>query len=75
MMKNWSKLGFEAKMSRSSVMDKNSMMGGVDMSDAYLLSYRSTRKRLKKYYQKHFCHLIYIYCLNSYFLHEKQQAK
>jgi hypothetical protein len=45
-MKNWSKLGFEAKTSRSTkvVIDYNSMMGRLDMSDAYLISYCSTRK-------------------------------
>jgi hypothetical protein len=36
------------------VIDYNSRMGGVDLSDAYLTSYHSTRKRLKKFYQKHF---------------------
>jgi hypothetical protein len=50
------------------VVDYNLMMGGVDMSDAYLVSYRSTRKRLKKFYQKHFRQLIDICCLNSYLL-------
>jgi hypothetical protein len=40
------------------VMDYHSSMGGVDLSDACLTSYHSTRKRLRNYYQKHFRHLI-----------------
>jgi hypothetical protein len=31
------------------VIDYNLMKGGVDMSDAYLVSYHSSWKRLKKY--------------------------
>jgi hypothetical protein len=50
------------------VTDYNSRMGGVNLSDAYMKSYRSIRKRLKNYYQKHFHHIIDICCLNSYFL-------
>jgi hypothetical protein len=33
-------------------------MGGVDMSDAELVSYHSTKKRLKMYYQKHCCYMM-----------------
>jgi hypothetical protein len=50
------------------------MMGGVDMRDAHLVCYCSTR-RLKKYYQKHFCHLINISCGNSYLLYKKTGGK
>ena len=32
--------------------DCNDKMGGVDRSDAYLSSYTSARKQLKKYYMK-----------------------
>jgi hypothetical protein len=46
--------------------DYNSRMGSVDLSEAYLTSYHSTRKSLKEYYQKHFPHLTDICCLNSY---------
>lgn len=53
------------------VLDYNKKMGGVDLSDAYLVSYRSSRKRLKKYYQKHFRHMVDICCLNSYLLYVK----
>jgi hypothetical protein len=52
------------------VVDYYSMIGGVDMSNAYLVSYRSTRKRLKMYHKKHCCHLIDICCINSYFLYK-----
>jgi hypothetical protein len=34
------------------VTDYNSRMGDVDLSDGYLTSYRSTRKRLKKILSK-----------------------
>jgi hypothetical protein len=56
------------------VTDYNSRMGGVDLSDAYLTSYRSTRKRLKKCCQKHFRHLTDICSLNSHLLREKMAA-
>jgi hypothetical protein len=46
-------------------------MGGEDTSDAFLVSYHSTRRRLKKYSQKHFCYLIGTCCLNSYLLYKK----
>jgi hypothetical protein len=39
------------------ITDYNSSMGRMNLSDTYLISYCSTRKRLKKYYLKHFCHL------------------
>jgi hypothetical protein len=48
------------------VINYNSMMAGVDMTDAFLMSYH---RRLKKYYQKHFCYLIGICCLSSYLLY------
>jgi hypothetical protein len=40
------------------VTDYNSRMGGMNLSGAYLTSHNSIRKRLKKYYQKHFHHFI-----------------
>jgi hypothetical protein len=48
------------------VIDYNSGIEGVDLSDAYWTSYCSTRKRQKKYYQKHCHHLTGICFLNSY---------
>jgi hypothetical protein len=50
------------------VIDYNSGKEGADLSDAYLTSYCSTRKRLKKYYQKHFHHWIHVCCLNWFLL-------
>jgi hypothetical protein len=52
--------------------DYNSGMGGVDISDAYSTSYRSTRKRLKKYYKKYLHHLIDVCYLNSCLLYKKR---
>jgi hypothetical protein len=51
------------------VIDYNSGMAGVDISDAYLSQHK---ERLKKYYQKHFHHLIDICRLNSYLLYKKR---
>jgi hypothetical protein len=47
-------------------------MGHVELSDAYSTRYHSTRKRLKKYYHKHFRRLIGICYLNSCFLTKKK---
>ena len=55
--------------------DYNKTVGGADLSDAYLVSYRNARKRLKKYYQKHFRHMLDICCLNSYLLYVKKGGK
>lgn len=54
------------------IQDYNHGMGGVDLSDQYLVSYSISRKRLKKYYQKMFRHLIDIAMFNSYVLYKKQ---
>ena len=51
--------------------DYNDKMGGVDRSDAYLASYSSARKRLKKYYIKQFRHLMDIASLNAFILYKK----
>jgi hypothetical protein len=51
------------------------MVGGGDMSDSYLVSYSSTRKRLKIYSQKHCCHLIDIYSINFYALYKTTEGK
>lgn len=48
MMTNWFQTEIEGKMNKSNgVANYNSSMEGVDMYDAYLTSYCSTRKRLK----------------------------
>ena len=51
--------------------DYNSTMGGVDVSDSFLSSYPSTRKRLKKYYQKQFRHILDMAVLNAHILYKK----
>jgi hypothetical protein len=53
------------------VFDYNSGMENMDLNDAYSTNYRSRRKRLNKYYQKHSRHLIDICCLNSHLLYKK----
>lgn len=54
------------------VTDYNSGMRGVDLSGAHLTCCHKTRKRPKKYYQKHFSHFTGICCLNSYLLTKNQ---
>ena len=49
----------------------NDAMGGVDLSDQYVISYSTTRKRLKKYYHKIFRHLLDIAVFNSYVIYKK----
>ena len=51
--------------------DYNDKMGGVDCSDAYLASYPSARKWLKKYYIKQFRHLMDMASLNAFILYKK----
>ena len=51
--------------------DYNDKMGGVDRSDAYLASYPSARKRLKKYYIKQFRHHMDMASLNAFILYKK----
>ena len=56
-------------------LDYNDKMGGVDLSDAYLASYPSARKRLKKYYIKQFRHLMDMAALNSFILYKKNRGE
>jgi hypothetical protein len=49
------------------------MMGGVHVSDAYLVSYHSTRKRLKKYYWKHFHNLISVASIHICSIKDRRQ--
>jgi hypothetical protein len=51
--------------------DYNDAMGGVDLSDQYLVAYSTTRKRLKKYYQKIFRHLLDLTVFNSFVIYMK----
>lgn len=45
------------------------------MSDNLLTSYNCTRKRVKKYYQKQFRHLVDIESVNSYIVYQKMGGK
>ena len=51
--------------------DYNNTMGCVDLSDCFLSSYPSARKRLKKYYQKQFRHILDLAVLNTHILYKK----
>ena len=51
--------------------DYNDRMGGVDLSDAYLASYPSARKRMKKYYKKQFRHILDMATFNAFILYKK----
>ena len=53
----------------------NDAMGGVDLSDQYMVSYSSARKRMKKYYQKIFRHLLDLTVFNSYIIYRQQGGK
>ena len=46
-------------------------MGGVNLSDVYLASCPSARKRLKKYYKKQFRHVLDMATFNSFILYKK----
>jgi hypothetical protein len=55
------------------VTNYNTMVVDVDLCDAYLTSYRSIRKIVKKFSQNRFHHLVYICCLNSHLLPPPQK--
>ena len=55
--------------------DYNDTMGGVDLSDCFLSSYPSARKRLKKYYQKQFRYILDMAVLNAHILFKKSEEK
>jgi len=44
-------------------------MGGVDRNDGQLQSYKLGQDCLKKYYQKMFCFLLDVVCLNAFIIH------
>jgi hypothetical protein len=50
-------------------------MGGVDLSDQYIVTYSMTRKRMKKYYQKIFRHLLDLTVFNSFVTFRKHGGK
>jgi hypothetical protein len=49
----------------------NDKMGGVDLSDAFLVCYPTARKRMKKYYQKQFRHILDMAALKAFILYRK----
>ena len=46
-------------------------MGGVDRNNGQLQSYKLTRERLKKYYQKMFRYLLDVVCLKAFNIYMK----
>ena len=46
----------------------NSMRGGVDRNDQMTTSYPTERKRIKKWYMKHFTHLINLSSFNAHII-------
>ena len=63
----------KVKQKPSVCIDYNHKMGGVDLSDAYLASYPSARKRLK-YYIKQFYHALDMATCNSFILYKKYRG-
>jgi hypothetical protein len=53
----------------------NDVMGGMDVSDQYVVTYSATRKRMKLYYQKIFYHLLNTTMFNSYEICMKRSDK
>jgi hypothetical protein len=51
--------------------DYNDAMGGVDLFVQYFVMYSTMGKRLKKYYQKIFCHLLDLTVFNSFVTNRK----
>jgi len=50
-------------------------MLGVDKNDGQLQSYNLAQERLKKSYQKMFCHLLDVACLNTFVLYKKKGGR
>jgi hypothetical protein len=47
-------------------------MGAVDRNDGQLQSYKLARERLKNYYQKMFCYLLDVVCLNAFIISKEK---
>jgi hypothetical protein len=56
----------------SVVVDYDKNIGGVDRNDGQLQRYKLARERLKKCYQKMFCYLLYVVCLNAFIIYKKK---
>jgi len=61
----------ETKIKPQVCLDYNDKMEGVDLSDAYLASYPSARKKLKKYCKKQFQNILDMTTFNAYVLYKK----
>ena len=48
------------------------VMGGVDLSDQCIVTYSAARKRMKKYYQKIFRHMLDVTVFNAFIVQKKQ---
>jgi hypothetical protein len=74
-MIKWFHLGFKGKTSKVVIdYSRNSGIGGVDLSDAYLTSYRSTRKRLKNAIRStSVIGLISLVWIHIYFIKKRRQ--
>ncbi|CAH1997194.1 unnamed protein product [Acanthoscelides obtectus] len=57
------------------ILEYNSKMGGVDLTDNYLHFYGTTRSRVKKFYMKIFWHFLSVTTLNSYHIYKKSGGK
>jgi hypothetical protein len=55
--------------------DYNDAMGSVDLSDQYIVTYSTTRKRMKKYYQKISRHLSDLMVFNLFVIFRKHGSK
>jgi hypothetical protein len=64
----------EEKQSPNVCIDYNGAMGSVDLSDQYTVTY-STRKRMKKYYQKIFRHSLDRTVFNPFVTFRKHGGK
>ena len=56
----------------SVILDYNKNMGGVNRHDGQLQSYKLAQECLKKYYQKMFCCLLNVVCLNAFIIYKKK---
>ena len=48
------------------------MMGSIDQSNQMTTSYPTESTQIKKWYKKHFMHLINIYSFNAHIIHKKK---
>ena len=56
----------------SVILDYDKNMGGVDRNDGQLQSHKLAPECLKKYYQKMFCYILDVVCLNAFIIYKKK---